>query len=72
MSQNIFSDSFKSKMDSKINAVLNEKPNPKAKVIEAMGLDEVEAQVFTCMLDIGMFPQIKSQRGKNGGMYIAP
>lgn len=66
----IISNEFKALIDSKVSAVLTNKPNPKAKVIEAMGLNSTEALVFTCMLDIGMYPEIKSQRGKHGGMYI--
>ncbi len=67
-----FSKEFVVHINSKIDAVLTATPKAKALVYAEMKLNQAEQILFDAAREVGMFSRISSQRGKGGGMFIAP
>lgn len=66
----LFAAEFLNRINGQVKDVITSTPVPKAKIVEKMGLNATEALLFTAMIEADMYPQIKSQRGRNGGMFI--
>jgi len=65
-----FNSEFHARMSRLVNEFITPKPRPSADLFRDMNLSPSDALVFQFMITLGLFPRIKTKRGRGGGMYL--